>query len=66
MISHFKITDTSAYTDKQLTGHSGPILSVSLDPVLHFLASASCDGTVRIWNVKEKKQVSYLIKNWLG
>ena len=53
-----KVTDTSQYTNKVFTGHTGPVLSVTLDPVLKYLGSSSCDGSVRIWEVKEGKQVS--------
>ena len=52
-----KVTDTAAYTDKLFKGHGGPILSLSLDPKKEFLASASCDGSVRIWNISTTSQV---------
>jgi chromosome transmission fidelity protein 4 len=53
-----KVTDTAAYTDKVFKGHAGPILSLSLDPKKEFLASASCDGTIRIWNIGTTSQVN--------
>lgn len=55
-----KVTDTSSFNDTVFKGHEGPILSVSLDPKLKFLATSSCDGTVRLWEIAEKKQV----KSW--
>ncbi|XP_076787282.1 WD repeat and HMG-box DNA-binding protein 1 isoform X2 [Arvicanthis niloticus] len=35
-------------------GHDAPVLSLSFDPKDVFLASASCDGTVRIWNISDQ------------
>ncbi|XP_046632303.1 WD repeat and HMG-box DNA-binding protein 1-like isoform X3 [Daphnia pulicaria] len=43
-----------------LTGHTAPILSVSLDPKSEFLASSSCDGTVRVWCLTTSKE----LKSW--
>ena len=57
-----KVTDTKTYSDKALTGHTGPILSVSLDPLKKFVASSSCDGTVRVWEFGTKQQVSLRIQ----
>ncbi|BFZ07135.1 hypothetical protein BsWGS_10174 [Bradybaena similaris] len=31
--------------------HKAPVLSVALDPTREFIASSSCDGSVKIWNV---------------
>ncbi|KAK4305527.1 hypothetical protein Pmani_022588 [Petrolisthes manimaculis] len=39
------------YNDRVLTGHKAPILSVALDPKGEYLASSSCDGTVKIWQL---------------
>ena len=52
-----KVSDTANYTDKVLSGHKGPILSVALDPLKKFVASSSCDGTVKIWDISSKSQV---------
>ncbi len=52
-----KVTDTAAYTDRVLKGHEGPVLSLSLDPKKEFLASASCDGSLRIWSLRDTSQV---------
>ncbi|KAM6459426.1 WD repeat and HMG-box DNA-binding protein 1 isoform 1-T2 [Liasis olivaceus] len=46
------ITDSSQ--QKTFRGHDAPVLSVSLDPADAFLASASCDGTVRVWKISEQ------------
>ncbi|KAL7061362.1 hypothetical protein AAHC03_010275 [Spirometra sp. Aus1] len=37
-------------------GHEGPVLSVDFDPLDNFIASSSCDGTVRIWQISESKE----------
>ena len=55
-----KVSDTVKYTDKVLSGHTGPILSVALDPLKKFVGSSSCDGTVRIWEISSKTQVDNL------
>ncbi|KAM9294381.1 WD repeat and HMG-box DNA-binding protein 1 [Gastrophryne carolinensis] len=39
---------------KTLRGHNAPVLSVSFDPRDTYLASSSCDGTVRIWKIEEQ------------
>ncbi|CAG5121904.1 unnamed protein product [Candidula unifasciata] len=31
--------------------HQAPVLSIALDPTREFIASSSCDGSVKIWNV---------------
>lgn len=33
--------------------HQAPILSVTFDPTKEFAASASCDGTVKIWGIHD-------------
>ncbi|PAA92065.1 hypothetical protein BOX15_Mlig033329g2 [Macrostomum lignano] len=43
-----------------LKGHSGPLLSVALDPEGEFFATSACDGTARIWQAASGKQ----IKSW--
>ena len=41
-------------TDSQtLMGHAGPVLSLSYDPNGKTLASASADGTIRLWNTRD-------------
>ncbi|XP_068110818.1 WD repeat and HMG-box DNA-binding protein 1 [Hyperolius riggenbachi] len=39
---------------KTLRGHDAPILSVSIDPKDVYVASSSCDGSVRIWNIEQQ------------
>ncbi|XP_063295848.1 WD repeat and HMG-box DNA-binding protein 1 [Pelobates fuscus] len=36
---------------KTMRGHEAPVLSVSFDPKDVYVASASCDGSVRVWNI---------------
>ena len=52
-----KVTNTSTFSDKLFKGHQGPILSVSLDPKKKYCASSCCDGTVKVWDISEKKEV---------
>ncbi|XP_054153902.1 WD repeat and HMG-box DNA-binding protein 1-like [Oppia nitens] len=49
-----KSIDLTTSLQKTYEGHEAPVLSVSLDPRQQFISSASCDGTVRVWNVDTK------------
>ncbi|CAH8828679.1 unnamed protein product [Trichobilharzia szidati] len=63
-----KVVDfTVSEGDREMVfkGHQGAVLSVSFDPLDVFIASSSCDGSVRIWNImngKETKCISTLAK----
>ncbi|KAM9203010.1 WD repeat and HMG-box DNA-binding protein 1 isoform 1-T1 [Dugong dugon] len=39
---------------KTFRGHDAPVLSLSFDPKNIFLASASCDGSVRVWQISDQ------------
>lgn len=39
-----------------LSGHQGPILSIDLS-IKGLLASSSGDGTIKIWDIAEKKEI---------
>ncbi|XP_029806174.1 WD repeat and HMG-box DNA-binding protein 1 isoform X3 [Suricata suricatta] len=39
---------------KTFRGHEAPILSLSFDPKDIFLASASCDGSVKVWQISDQ------------
>ncbi|KAM7157935.1 WD repeat and HMG-box DNA-binding protein 1 isoform 2-T2 [Molossus nigricans] len=39
---------------KTFRGHEAPVLSLSFDPKDIFLASASCDGSVRLWQISDQ------------
>ncbi|CAH1402703.1 unnamed protein product [Nezara viridula] len=54
------VVDLNSMECKKLTGHRAPVLSVSLDPKLEFVASSSCDGTVRIWALSSGD----VVKQW--
>ncbi|XP_015915090.2 WD repeat and HMG-box DNA-binding protein 1 isoform X1 [Parasteatoda tepidariorum] len=55
-----KVYDTSNKTLTAFRDHTGPILSLAVDPRETFLGSSSCDGTVRIWHVAEQKCLKIL------
>uniref|UniRef100_A0A7N6BWQ2 WD repeat and HMG-box DNA-binding protein 1 n=1 Tax=Anabas testudineus TaxID=64144 RepID=A0A7N6BWQ2_ANATE len=55
MIKVVEVSDSSQ--QKTLRGHEAPVLSVTFDPKDDFLASASCDGSVVVWNIEEQTQV---------
>nr|XP_048285952.1 WD repeat and HMG-box DNA-binding protein 1 isoform X2 [Myodes glareolus] len=50
-----KVVDVMDNSQQQaFRGHDAPVLSLSFDPKDIFLASSSCDGTVRVWNVSDQ------------
>ncbi|KAM6942961.1 WD repeat and HMG-box DNA-binding protein 1 [Xenentodon cancila] len=55
LVKVVEVSDSSQ--QKTLRGHEAPVLSVSFDPKDEFLASASCDGAVVVWNIEEQTQV---------
>ncbi|XP_041791961.1 WD repeat and HMG-box DNA-binding protein 1 [Chelmon rostratus] len=55
MVKVVEVSDSSQ--QKTLRGHEAPVLSVTFDPKDDFLASASCDGAVIVWNIEEQTQV---------
>ncbi|XP_068874707.1 WD repeat and HMG-box DNA-binding protein 1 [Aphelocoma coerulescens] len=52
MIKVVEVTDNSK--QKTFRGHDAPVLSLSFDPKDVYLASASCDGSVRVWNIADQ------------
>lgn len=52
-----QVVDISTSNNTELLGHEAPILGLSLDPKEEFVASSSADGSVRVWNIKEKRAV---------
>lgn len=55
----FKIKwkNTENETEVILEGHAAPILDVALDPRGELVASSSCDGDFRLWNIETKEFV---------
>ncbi|KAF1497333.1 WD repeat and HMG-box DNA-binding protein 1, partial [Eudyptula minor novaehollandiae] len=52
MVKVVEVTDSSK--QKTLRGHDAPVLSLSFDPRDVYLASASCDGSVRVWKIADQ------------
>ncbi len=60
-----KYVDVEGSNQKTFHGHNAPILSVALDPKQEYIASSSCDGTLKIWNIADQaweKSVSLIPK----
>ncbi|OWF52969.1 WD repeat and HMG-box DNA-binding protein 1-like isoform X2 [Mizuhopecten yessoensis] len=53
-----KAVEVDSCSHKTMQGHEAPVLSVALDPKEEFVASSSCDGTVRIWQHNDHSQVT--------
>ncbi|XP_012277279.1 WD repeat and HMG-box DNA-binding protein 1 isoform X2 [Orussus abietinus] len=52
-----RVTNIEKSDTIELNGHEAPVLGISLDPKEVFLASSSADGTIRVWDIKEKKAI---------
>jgi WD40 repeat protein len=48
---------------RTLSGHSGRVYSVSFSPDGQFLATASHDGTVKLWRVSDRAEIMTLRGN---
>ncbi|CAJ1050041.1 WD repeat and HMG-box DNA-binding protein 1 isoform X2 [Xyrichtys novacula] len=55
MVKVVEVSDSSQ--QKTLRGHEAPVLSVTFDPKDEYLATASCDGSVAVWNIEEQTQL---------
>lgn len=49
-----KVVTVADGSQKVLRGHEAPVLSVTMDPKDQYVASSSCDGTVKIWNLDDQ------------
>ncbi|KAJ7420248.1 WD repeat and HMG-box DNA-binding protein 1 [Willisornis vidua] len=52
MIKVVEVADSSK--QKTFRGHEAPVLSLAFDPKEVYLASASCDGSVRVWKTEDQ------------
>lgn len=57
-----KVVDVSSGTSQSLTGHGAPVLCCCIDPRTEFIASSSCDGSVRVWKASDQS----CVKTWHG
>ncbi|XP_070571111.1 WD repeat and HMG-box DNA-binding protein 1-like isoform X2 [Ptychodera flava] len=51
---HVKLVKVDGSTQKIFLGHDAPILSVALDPENVFIASSSCDGSIKVWKIEDQ------------
>ncbi|NWH65506.1 WDHD1 protein, partial [Geococcyx californianus] len=56
MVKVVEVTDSSK--QKTFRGHDAPVLSLAFDPRDVYLASASCDGSVRVWKIADQTCVT--------
>ncbi|KAK7444590.1 hypothetical protein BaRGS_00040412 [Batillaria attramentaria] len=52
-----KVWDVASSSHKVVREHKAPVLSIALDPKEQFMASSSCDGTVRVWRLDDQSEV---------
>ncbi|KAK0078713.1 hypothetical protein PV325_002159 [Microctonus aethiopoides] len=52
-----QVTNIDTSDSIELNGHEAPILGLSLDPKEEYVASSSADGTIKVWDIKEKKSI---------
>lgn len=50
-----KLINLDDRSEKSFQSHTGPILSVSIDPLKKYLASSSCDGTACLWSIDSRQ-----------
>eukprot|EP00794_Sanderia_malayensis_P017651 gene17651-19406_t len=55
-----KIVTKEENIHKSLNGHNAPVLSVAFSPDDQYLASSSCDGMLKIWNISNQECIKSL------
>ena len=50
-----KLVNTTSFATVNLTGHTAPVLSVDITSKADFVASSSCDGSVRVWPSSQER-----------
>ena len=58
-----KLINTTSFATVNLTGHTAPILSVDITSQADFVASSSCDGSVRVWSSGDEKDKRVSLPN---
>jgi chromosome transmission fidelity protein 4 len=56
----FKVVNRESFKDVLFDGHSAPVLSVAFNAAADVVASSSCDGSVKLWSVNDKR----CLKTW--
>ncbi|KAL9958070.1 hypothetical protein ACROYT_G035038 [Oculina patagonica] len=57
---NIKVVTVADGSQKIFKGHEAPVLSVTMDPKDKYIASSSCDGTVKIWKLDDQTCVTTL------
>ncbi|XP_048577414.1 WD repeat and HMG-box DNA-binding protein 1 isoform X2 [Nematostella vectensis] len=55
-----KVVSLDDNTQKSFKGHEAPVMGVTLDPKDEYMASSSCDGSVKIWKMVDQSVVKSL------
>jgi chromosome transmission fidelity protein 4 len=55
-----RLIDLSTLKYTSFTGHAAPILHICIDPLEKYFLSSSCDGSIRIWSIKNLNLVKTL------
>jgi len=51
---NIKVVTVADGSQRILKGHEAPVLSTAIDPKDQYIASSSCDGTVKIWKLEDQ------------
>ncbi|KAL3226273.1 hypothetical protein MRX96_025182 [Rhipicephalus microplus] len=57
-----KVVEVSSGNFQSLVGHKAPVIWCCIDPQAEFVASSSCDGSVKVWKVSDQS----CVKTWHG
>ena len=58
-----KLINTTSFATVNLNGHTAPVLSVDITSKADFVASSSCDGSVRVWPASDARDKRVTMPN---